>query len=83
MPHVLDYEVELVLDGRTFERPANYALARIVPPKGVEVDPTRRPFVVVDPRAGHGPGKEPELLAAVQEDGSNGGFPGEAARPSR
>jgi len=56
VPHVLDYEVELVLDGRTFERPANYALARIVPPKGVEVDPTRRPFVVVDPRAGHGPG---------------------------
>ena len=27
--------------------------------------------------------EEPELLAAVQEDGSNGGFPGEAARPSR
>ena len=31
-------------------------LARIVPPQGVEIDPTRRPFVVVDPRAGHGPG---------------------------
>jgi hypothetical protein len=56
VPHVLDYKVELVLDGRTFERPVNYALARIAPPKGVEVDPTRRPFVVVDPRAGHGPG---------------------------
>jgi hypothetical protein len=25
-------------------------------PKGVEIDPKRRPFVVVDPRAGHGPG---------------------------
>ena len=25
-------------------------------PTGVEIDPTRRPFVVVDPRAGHGPG---------------------------
>ena len=55
-PHVLDYEVELVADGRKFDRPVNYVLARIIPPKGVEVDPTRRPFVVVDPRAGHGPG---------------------------
>ena len=55
-PHVLDYEVELIVDGRALERPVNYALVRIVPPEGVEVDPTRRPFVVVDPRAGHGPG---------------------------
>ena len=55
-PHVLDYKVELVLDGRTFERPVNYILARVVPPQGVEIDPKRRPFVVVDPRAGHGPG---------------------------
>jgi pimeloyl-ACP methyl ester carboxylesterase len=56
VPHVLHYAAELVLDGRTFERPVNYALARIIPPKGVEIDPRRRPFVVVDPRAGHGPG---------------------------
>jgi hypothetical protein len=55
-PHVLDYNVELVLDGRTFDRPVNYALARVVPPQGIEIDPKRRPFVVVDPRAGHGPG---------------------------
>ena len=55
-PHVLDYEAELVIDGRTLERPVNYVLARIVPPKGVEIDQTLRPFVVVDPRAGHGPG---------------------------
>ena len=55
-PHVLDYKAELVLDGRTFQRPVNYVLARVVPPEGVEIDPTRRPFVVVDPRAGHGPG---------------------------
>src|SRR5215212_1578676 len=55
-PHVLDYAAELVIDGRTLERPVNYVLVRIIPPKGVEVDPTRRPFVVVDPRAGHGPG---------------------------
>jgi hypothetical protein len=55
-PHVLEFEVELIVDGRTLERPVNYALVRIVPPKDVVVDLTRRPFVVVDPRAGHGPG---------------------------
>src|SRR5215468_251456 len=55
-PHVLDYEIELIVDGRTLPRPVNYALVRIVPPKAIELDPARRPFVVVDPRAGHGPG---------------------------
>ena len=55
-PHVLNYSLELVADGRTFERPVNYLLVRIVPPKGVEISPTARPFVIVDPRAGHGPG---------------------------
>ena len=56
VPHVLSYAAELVLDGRTFARPVNYLLARIIPPNGVEIDPMRRPFVVVDPRAGNGPG---------------------------
>src|SRR5262249_53114496 len=56
VPHVLEYAAELVVDGRQLARPVNYALARIMPPKGVEIDPNRRPFVVVDPRAGHGPG---------------------------
>jgi hypothetical protein len=55
-PHVLSYQSELVIDGRTLDRPVNYRLLRIVPPEGVQVDPTRRPFVIVDPRAGHGPG---------------------------
>ena len=55
-PHVLSYAAEIVIDGRTLERPVNYALARIIPPKGVDIDQRRRPFVVVDPRAGHGPG---------------------------
>jgi pimeloyl-ACP methyl ester carboxylesterase len=55
-PNVLDYKVELIIDGRTLERPVNYGLVRVVPPPGVELDPTRRPFVIVDPRAGHGPG---------------------------
>ncbi len=56
VPHVLSFDAELVLDGRTFERPANYLLVRVKPPKGVVIDPKKRPFVVVDPRAGHGPG---------------------------
>ncbi|MBP7001109.1 DUF3141 domain-containing protein [Amaricoccus sp.] len=55
-PNVLSYDAELVLDGRRLERPANYLLARITPPEGVEIDPRKRPFVIVDPRAGHGPG---------------------------
>ena len=55
-PNVLDYKAELVLDGRRLERPVNYLLARILPPEGVTIDPRKRPFVIVDPRAGHGPG---------------------------
>jgi pimeloyl-ACP methyl ester carboxylesterase len=55
-PHVLNYAVELILDGRNFKQPVNYALVRVAPPSGVEIDLKRRPFVVVDPRAGHGPG---------------------------
>ena len=56
IPHVLNFDAELVLDGRTFARPVNYLLVRIKPPPGVVIDPKKRPFVVVDPRAGHGPG---------------------------
>ncbi len=55
-PHVLDYQVELIVDGRQLARPVNYALVRIVPPAGIVIDQTKRPFVIVDPRAGHGPG---------------------------
>jgi Protein of unknown function (DUF3141) len=56
VPNVLDYESQLVLDGRTLDRPVNYGLVRIVPPAGIDIGPTKRPFVIVDPRAGHGPG---------------------------
>src|ERR1700752_4891910 len=56
VPHVLDYKVELIADGRNLKRPVNYGLVRVKPPAGIEIDPTKRPFVVVDPRAGHGPG---------------------------
>ncbi|HQR77205.1 MAG TPA: DUF3141 domain-containing protein, partial [Burkholderiaceae bacterium] len=56
LPPVLHFDYEMVLDARSFERPVNYALVRIVPPDGVKVDPLRRPYVIIDPRAGHGPG---------------------------
>ncbi|WP_081686978.1 DUF3141 domain-containing protein [Chitinilyticum litopenaei] len=56
-PPVLHFDYEIVQDGRSFMRPVNYALVRIVPPKGsASVDPQRRPYVIIDPRAGHGPG---------------------------
>lgn len=55
-PNVLSYAAELIMDGRKLEQPVNYALVRIIPPKGTDIDLKRRPFVVVDPRAGHGPG---------------------------
>ena len=55
---MLKFGCELVMDGRKLPRPVNYALVRIVPPDGIEidadasgrssvVDPARRP------RAGH------------------------------
>jgi pimeloyl-ACP methyl ester carboxylesterase len=55
-PPLLHFDHETVLDGRTLERPVNYALVKIVPPEGITVDEKRRPYVVIDPRAGHGPG---------------------------
>ena len=55
-PHVLSFDAELVLDGRSLPRPVNYRLVRIIPPKGTAIDANKRPFIVFDPRAGHGPG---------------------------
>ena len=56
VPHVLGFEIELVMDGHGLARPVNYGLVRIVPPAGTRTDETKPPVVVVDPRAGHGPG---------------------------
>lgn len=55
-PPLMVFDWEMVSDGRKFERPVNYALVRIIPPAGVTIDPDKRPFVIIDPRAGHGPG---------------------------
>ncbi|WP_445147190.1 DUF3141 domain-containing protein [Dyella sp. Tek66A03] len=53
---VLHFHNNVVLDGRKFERPVNYALLEITPPEGVTVDTKKRPYLIIDPRAGHGPG---------------------------
>lgn len=74
-PPVLVFDYEIIIDGRTLDRPANYALARIIDkrkeivavPSSKEkrkkpdltsssMDPQKRPIVIIDPRAGHGPG---------------------------
>ena len=55
-PPVLTFDYEVILDGRNFDRPVNYQLVRITPLEGVDIDPAARPYVVFDPRAGHGPG---------------------------
>jgi pimeloyl-ACP methyl ester carboxylesterase len=55
-PHVLSFEAEILVDGRSLAEPVNYALVRIIPPNGTSIDPNKRPFIVFDPRAGHGPG---------------------------
>jgi len=55
LPPVLHFAYETVVDGRKLPRPVNYALVRIVPPEGVKIEPTLRPYVIIDPRAGHGP----------------------------
>ncbi|TWI75399.1 tellurite resistance protein TerB [Desulfobotulus alkaliphilus] len=64
-PPVLYFPYEIVLDGRTFERPVNYALVRMKDRrrrgerKKKEVSTfghDRRPVVVIDPRSGNAPG---------------------------
>ncbi|TFW29076.1 DUF3141 domain-containing protein [Duganella callida] len=55
-PHVLSFDFEVVMDGRHLDHPVNYGLLKIRQPDGIEPDATKRPFIVFDPRAGHGPG---------------------------
>lgn len=55
-PALLNFGHELVMDGRDLPEACNYALLRILPPEGAQLNDALRPIVVVDPRAGHGPG---------------------------
>ena len=67
LPPVLHFQYETVMDGRGLPKPVNYALVRIVPPEGVKVDARKRPYVIIDPRAGHGPG-----VGGMKEDSEVG-----------
>jgi hypothetical protein len=60
MPPVLAFQYKMLLDARPFERLANYALLRITT-VGEEyadhcIDNTKPPVILIDSRAGHGPG---------------------------
>jgi hypothetical protein len=55
-PPVLVFEHDVVMDGADLDRPCNYLLLKIKPDPKVPTDPKKRPFVIFDPRAGHGPG---------------------------
>ncbi len=65
-PPVLAFDFEMALDGRDLERPVNYAIVKILDPDerggntrdyNPETSESEfRPIVVIDPRAGHGPG---------------------------
>ncbi len=56
MPPLIKFPYEVILDGRQEPRPVNYALLRIVPPDDWTPQPNKAPIVIIDPRAGHGPG---------------------------
>ena len=55
-PPVLDYDYDVIMDASQFERPCNYVLLRIVPPAGIVTNDNKRPYIIIDPRAGHGAG---------------------------
>src|SRR6185437_2002833 len=55
-PNVLSFQFRVVMSGFDLERRVNYSLMEIVPPDNVQTDRKKRPFIVFDPRAGHGPG---------------------------
>ena len=55
-PPVLDYDYDIILDASNFDRPCNYVLLRIKPPEGVVTEESNRPYIIIDPRAGHGAG---------------------------
>jgi pimeloyl-ACP methyl ester carboxylesterase len=53
---VLAFDYEMIVDGRQLTRPVNYALVRIIPSEGTLQRENGRPYIIIDPRAGHGSG---------------------------
>jgi len=50
------YSYTTIKDGRSCKKPTNYDLIKIHPKPGLDHHPCRRPILIIDPRAGHGPG---------------------------
>ena len=75
MATVLHFDHEVLLRGTSLPRQMNYALSRIVPPPGMPTNPRRRPVVVIDPRAGQGPGIGGFKASSEIGDALNAGHP--------
>ncbi|HBL93784.1 MAG TPA: poly(3-hydroxyalkanoate) synthetase [Hyphomonas sp.] len=60
MPPVLAFKYELVADAASFEPASNYQLLKILEVGDICLDdcldPDKPPVIIIDPRAGHGPG---------------------------
>ncbi|EXS68578.1 DUF3141 domain-containing protein [Sphingobium sp. MK2] len=76
LPPLLKFTFETMLDARRFDQPANYALLRITEIDDACaddcIDRDKPPVVILDPRAGHGPGiggfkRESEIGMALKE----------------
>ncbi|MEN9658234.1 MAG: hypothetical protein RL571_1699 [Pseudomonadota bacterium] len=55
-PPLLAFDYELLIDARSLDVPCNYMLLRVLPSGDIHTDATKRPYVIIDPRAGHGAG---------------------------
>ncbi len=55
-PPLLTYDFEIILDGADLPQPTNYMLLMILPKQHQTIDTEKRPYVIIDPRAGHGAG---------------------------
>ncbi|MGQ3674335.1 DUF3141 domain-containing protein [Xanthobacter sp. TB0139] len=85
MATVLSFDHEVILSGHSLPRPINFSLSRIIPPANVQIDLSKRPVVVVDPRAGQGPGiggfKTSSEIGEALQNGHPVYFIGFAAEP--
>jgi Protein of unknown function (DUF3141) len=75
MATVLSFDHEVLMSGMSLPRPMNYALSRIIPRAGMTTDRRKRPVVVIDPRAGQGPGIGGFKTESEIGDALNAGHP--------
>ncbi len=69
---VLSWPHETIVEGTKLRRPVNYSLVQIIPPAEVPTREEGRPYIIIDPRAGHGSGiggfkDESEVGAAIYQ----------------